>query len=169
VAQKWDSREAEVWGSSPSAFSIFISSIQSFSLLDVPTATPNPSPNTTLVAQLLTAPSASDRITLLCQGQRNCWLQGGDSSVSYSGALPIDHLVRPEPSSQPSQPSRQSSSWWRSNHCGSEKMCRTLRVSMSLSPACSTSHVDSTYPTHIEQLSLDSCNWGDPARWHRQV
>lgn len=68
---EWENRNAEVSGPAPSAVSAAASSIQSFSLLGVPTATPNPSPNAMLVAQLITAPSASDRITLLNDAKGN--------------------------------------------------------------------------------------------------
>jgi len=67
---EWVNRNAEVSGPAPSAVSA-AASLQSFSLLGVPTATPNPSPNAMLVAQLITAPSAADRITLLNDAKGN--------------------------------------------------------------------------------------------------
>lgn len=68
---EWQDRNAEASGPAAPAVSASVSSTASLAPLGNPTAAPNPPPNAKLVADLITAPSASDRITLLNDAKGN--------------------------------------------------------------------------------------------------
>lgn len=66
---EWQNLNAEV-SAGPSASAV-PTPASSASVLGVPGASPNPTPNSKLVADLLTAPAGSDRITLLQDAEKN--------------------------------------------------------------------------------------------------
>jgi len=68
---EWQNRNAEASGPSAPAASASVSATSSLPPLGNPSAAPNPPPNAKLVADLITAPSASDRITLLNDAKGN--------------------------------------------------------------------------------------------------